>query len=152
VEGNASVVMHDSGPKSRREIARVAVPSSARAQAVAAAPATSVPAVNPEPAVVQAAPALPQQPSISDIETGVSSAVDLLNRCFRDKTQSTDIRVSVSTGMTLSIAGDGTVQSVTFGPPLAPAVEDCGVAGLRNLTFARSVDGATFTRILELKR
>jgi hypothetical protein len=41
---------------------------------------------------------------------------------------------------------------VTFGPPLAPAVEDCGVAGLRNLTFARSVEGATFTRILELKR
>jgi ferric-dicitrate binding protein FerR (iron transport regulator) len=151
VEGNASVVMHDSGPKSRREIPRVVVPSSARAQA-SAAPATSVPAVNPEPPVVQAAPALPEQPSISDIETGVSSAVDLLNRCFRDKTQSSDIRVSVSTGMTLSVAGDGTVQSVTFGPPLAPAVEDCGVAGLRNLTFARSVEGATFTRILELKR
>jgi hypothetical protein len=151
VEGNASVVMHDSGPKSRREIARVVVPSAARAQA-SAVPATSVPAVNPEPAVAQAAPALPEQPSISEIETGVSSAVDLMNRCFRDKTQSTDIRVSVSTGMTLSIAGDGTVQSVTFGPPLAPAVEDCGVAGLRNLAFARSVDGATFTRILELKR
>jgi hypothetical protein len=151
VEGNASVVMHDSGPKSRREISRVAVPSSARAQA-SAAPATSAPAVNPEPTVVQAAPVLPEQPSISDIETGVSSAIDLLNRCFRDKTQSSDIRVSVSTGMTLSVAGDGTVQSVTFGPPLAPAVEDCSVAGLRNLTFARSVEGATFTRILELKR
>jgi hypothetical protein len=54
--------------------------------------------------------------------------------------------------MTLSVSGDGTVQSVTFGPPLAPPVEDCGVAGLRNLTFTHSVEGATFTRTIELKR
>jgi hypothetical protein len=54
--------------------------------------------------------------------------------------------------MTLSVAGDGTIQSVTFSPPLAPVVEDCAVLGLRNLTFARSIDGATFTRIIELTR
>ncbi len=151
VEGNASVVMLDSGPKSHREIARVVAPSSPRAQAAPPTTATA-PATAEAPAVTKPASPLPEQPSISDIESGVSSAVELMNRCFRAKAQATDIRVSASTGMTLSIAGDGTVQSVTFGPPLAPAVEDCGVAGLRNLTFPRSVEGATFTRMLELKR
>ncbi|HEX3775169.1 MAG TPA: FecR family protein [Polyangiaceae bacterium] len=148
VEGNASVVVRDSGRKSRREIARTARPSAAKPETAMPAPSASA---SPEPAAapVEAAP-LQQEPSISDIESGVSSAVDLMNQCFQEKTQSSST-VSVSTGMTLSIAGDGSVQSVTFEPPLAPAVEDCGVAGLRNLTFARSVEGATFTRVLELK-
>jgi ferric-dicitrate binding protein FerR (iron transport regulator) len=157
VEGNASPVMRGSGPKSHREIARVAVPSPQPAPTAPAASApvaadSALPAEAPVPVAVTPAPALPQQPSISDIEGGVSTAVELMNRCFRDKTQSTEIRVSVSTGMTLIVAGDGTVQSVTFEPPLAPAVEDCGVAGLRQLSFAQSVAGATFTRLLELKR
>ncbi|HEY4106372.1 MAG TPA: FecR family protein [Polyangiaceae bacterium] len=148
VEGNASVVVHDSGRKSRREIARAAQPSAPKPQT---APPTA--SATPEPSAVATAEALPlqQEPSISDIESGVSTAVDLMNRCFQEKTQSSST-VSVSTGMTLSIAGDGSVQSVTFEPPLAPAVEDCSVAGLRNLTFAHSVEGATFTRVLELKR
>jgi hypothetical protein len=155
VEGNASAVMRGSGPKSHREIARVAVPS---AQHAASAPTASAPVVADTAPVAEApvaakpAPPLPQQPSISDIESGVSTAVELMSRCFRDQTQSADIRVSVSTGMTLTVAGDGTVQSVTFEPPLAPTVEDCGVAGLRQLSFAQSVAGATFTRMLELKR
>jgi hypothetical protein len=159
VEGNASAVMRDSGPKSHREIARLAAPSSRRAQVAAAAPAVSAPAIvepagnaaNAPSAAIAPPPPLPEQPSISDIESGVSNALELMNRCFQ-QTHSSDIRVSVSTGMTLSVAGDGTVQSVTFEPPLAPAVEDCGVAGLRNLAFARSIEGATFMRIFELKR
>ncbi len=75
-----------------------------------------------------------------------------MNRCFHDRTRSTGIHVSASTGLTLSVAGDGTIQSVTFAPPLAPAVEDCAVSGLRALTFAHSVEGVTFTRLLELNR
>lgn len=157
VEGNASVVLHETTGKSHREIAstaalRTAKPQASSGPSMLAAP--DAPASANVTAPVEAAPApaaLPEQPSISDIESGVSTAVQLMNQCFRDKTQSTSI-VSVSTGMTLSIAGDGSVQSVTFEPPLAPAVEDCGVAGLRNLAFAHSIEGATFTRILELKR
>jgi len=152
VEGNASVVVHEGGPKSRREIRRAAAPHVSPPIA-SAAPAPTADAQKPAEPPVVALPvqASPQQPSISDIEAGVSSALELMNRCFQ-QTHSSDIHVSVSTGMTLSVAGDGTVQSVTFAPPLAPAVEDCGVLGLRNLTFARSVEGATFTRILELTR
>jgi ferric-dicitrate binding protein FerR (iron transport regulator) len=153
VEGNASVIVRGSGLKSHREIARrvPTAPQAASAEPAASAPAVSVPEIAPPPASAENPPASPEQPSISDIESGVSTAVDLMTQCFQ-KTHSNEIHVSVSTSMTLSVAGDGTVQSVTFGPPLAPAVEDCGVAGLRNLTFARSVEGATFTRILELKR
>jgi ferric-dicitrate binding protein FerR (iron transport regulator) len=153
VEGNASVVVGSTAPQSHRQIAlsqhaaRPAKASAASAQAVSATPTAAV-----EPAAAPATPSLPLQPSISDIESGVSSAISLLNGCFRDQTHSAGIRVSASTGMTLSVAGDGTVQSVIFSPPLAPAVEDCAVLGLRTLTFAHSADGVTFTRLLELTR
>ena len=153
VEGNASVVVGSTAAQSHRQIAlvqhaaRPAKASATSAQAVSATPAAAA-----EPAAAPAAQALPLQPSISDIERGVSSAISLLNGCFRDQTHSAGIRVSASTGMTLSVASDSTVQSVTFSPPLAPAVEDCAVLGLRTLTFAHSAEGVTFTRLLELTR
>jgi hypothetical protein len=155
VEGNASALVHDSGAQSHREIVRVkhvaltpagkalARPSSASNEA--ASPSVAAPAAQP-------ASGLPLQPSISDIESGVSSALELMNRCFHDQTRSTGNRVSASTSLTLSVASDGTIKSVTFAPPLAPAVEDCAVNGLRNLSFAHSTEGVTFTRVLELSR
>jgi len=146
VEGNASAVVADGGGQSHRTVAKLAPVSHPHASAPGIQPA------RPEVSTERAAPALPVQPSISDIESGVSSALELMNRCFRDQTRSTGNRVSASTGLTLSVAGDGTIQSVTFAPPLAPAVEDCAVSGLRALTFTRSVEGVTFTRLLELQR
>ena len=153
VEGNASVVVGRTAPQSRREIAPLKpAPHPAKASATAAEPVSAAPALAAEPVAVPAPQVVPPQPSISDIESGVSSAIGLLNGCFRDQTHSAGIRVSASTAMTLSVASEGTVQSVTFTPPLAPAVEDCAVLGLRTLTFARSVEGVTFTRLLELTR
>jgi hypothetical protein len=153
VEGNASAVVADgAGGQSRRTVAKIASIAHAPARAQTQAPA--VPSAKPELSSQPVAPPqpLPVQPSISDIEAGVSSALELMNRCFRDETRSTGIRVSASTGLTLSVAGDGTIQSVTFAPPLAPAVEDCAVSGLRALTFTHSIEGVTFTRLLELER
>jgi hypothetical protein len=147
VEGNASAVVSVSGAQSHREVASSTVP--ARLPAPITHP---VPVTPPAAALAPATRPLPLQPSISEIETGVSSALELMNGCFHDKTKSSGIRVSASTGLTLSITGDGAVRSVTFAPPLAPVVEDCAVNGLRNLTFARSVDGVTFTRVFELSR
>lgn len=145
VEGNASAVVADGGGRqSHRTLAKLA--SLPRPHASAPAPARS----SPEP-IAQAQP-LPAQPSISDIEKGVSSALELMNRCFRDQTRTTGNRVSANTALTLTVAGDGSIQSVTFEPPLAPGVEDCAVSGLRALTFTRSVEGVTFTRLLELSR
>ncbi len=162
VEGNASVILRDTRAQSRREIKplsgapfvmpRLAAHPAASPEAsapVAAATAATGPAA---PARAQTDTRLPVQPSISDIENGVTSAIELLNSCFRGKTQSANNRVSVSTGMNLSIAPDGSVQSVTFSPPLGPTVEDCAVIGLRQLTFTRSLEGVSFTRILELTR
>lgn len=157
VEGNASVVVGAANPQSHREIAArtsaqpaAAHKAQAPAQVASVAPAPAEP--DPANAAIADAEPLPLQPSISDIESGVSSAVDLLTGCFRNKTSSPGNRVSASTGMALSVSGEGSVQSVTFSPPLEPAVEDCAVIGLRQLMFAKSAEGVTFTRMLELTR
>jgi ferric-dicitrate binding protein FerR (iron transport regulator) len=166
VEGNASVVVRKAGPESHREIG---AHSSTQPAAPHSAPSpphvtSGTPPATPEPenaatASAQAQPqaqtqtqTLPIQPSISDIENGVSSAVNLLTGCFRNQTTSAGNRVSATTGMTLSVSSEGAVQSVTFRPPLEPPVEDCAVIGLRQLTFAKSTEGVTFTRVIELTR
>ena len=148
VEGNASAVVADGGGQSHRTVVKVT------AGARAAAPLPAAPSARPEASAEPVAQeqSLPAQPSISDIEGGVSSALQLMNGCFHDQTRTTGNRVSASTALTLSVASDGTIQSVTFAPPLAPAVEECAVSGLRALTFTRSTDGVTFTRLLELSR
>lgn len=150
VEGNASAVINDGNRReSHRTLAKATVaPRAQQPSAPIAQP--SKPATSAEDAAREHP--LPAQPSISDIEQGVSSALELIGRCFHDQTRTTDNRVSASTALTLSVAGDGTIHSVTFAPPLAPAVEDCAVTGLRALSFTRSTDGVTFTRILELSR
>jgi len=151
VEGNASAMVAGGGGRSHRAVsALAAVPAAAHGHVPAPAVQPAKPDVSAEPAPVPQP--LPAQPSISDIESGVSSAVELMSRCFRDQTRSSGNHVSARTGLTLTVAGDGTIQSVTFAPPLAPAVEDCAVSGLRALTFAHSVEGVTFTRLLELER
>ena len=153
VEGNASAVVADGHSQSRR-LVKVPVARTHPSAPASVQSAQSAQSARPEvsAAPVATAQPLPAQPSIADIETGVSSAVELMNRCFSDNTRTTGNRVSANTALTLSVAGDGSIQSVTFEPPLAPAVEDCAVSGLRTLTFTRSVEGVTFTRLLELSR
>jgi hypothetical protein len=146
VEGNASAVVTSHAAQSRREV--VLAPPVSAPHATGAIETGA----KPTSAAVALPAALPQQPAISNIESGVSAAVVLMNRCFHDRTRSNGIRVSASTGLTLSVGADGAIKSVTFEPPLAPAVEECAVAGLRSLTFTRSVEGVTFTRILEVSR
>lgn len=158
VEGNASAVLASSRARSHRQVsARVPVP---RPRATAATGPSSAPPAEISSAVPSAIAqplppaqaALAQRPSISEIETGVSSALELLNRCFQDKTHSSGIHITASTGLTLSVSPEGSVQSVTFAPPLAPAVEDCAVNGLRQLKFVPTSEGVTFTREFELSR
>ncbi len=152
VEGNASAVVSDGGAQSHRQVAADQATVPARSPTPVAHGSARVPPSRPASTPVSAPPPLPLQPSISEIETGVSSALELMSRCFHDKTKSSGSRVSASTGLTLSVTGDGAVRSVTFAPPLAPAVEDCAVNGLRGLTFAHSAEGVTFTRVFELSR
>ncbi len=160
IEGNASVILRDTRGQSRREImpsdgARLPTPRLSSHSALGARAALNgarVGSAHTPSTLEKAAGQPPLQPCISDIENGVTSAIELLNGCFRGKTQSASNRVSVSTGMSLSVAPDGSVRTVTFSPPLGPTVEDCAVIGLRKLVFTRSIEGVSFTRILELTR
>ena len=144
VEGNASVVVTDHPGQSHREFAAAAPVSQPRPLGKPPLTARAVASDSPLP--------LPHQPSIANIEGGVSAAVELTNRCFRGQARSKGIAVSARTGLTLRVGGDGAVKGVTFEPPLAPAVEECAAEGLRKLTFAQSVEGVTFTRIVEVSR
>ena len=148
VEGNASAVVADGGGRQSHRTLAKGTPAARAPQSAPAAQPAKPTATEPS----AQAQSLPAQPSISDIEKGVSSALELMNRCFHDQTRTTGNRVSANTALTLTVAGDGTIQSVTFEPPLAPGVEECAVSGLRSLAFARSVEGVTFTRLLELSR
>jgi len=147
IEGNASALVAEPHAQSLRELGPRLPLSRPHVTNVASA-TDKTPPHDP----VQASESLPEQPSISNIETGVSAAVELLSRCFRAQARSKDIAVSARTGLTLSVGPDGAIKSATFEPPLGPTVEECAVKGLRTLTFAHSVAGVTFTRILEVSR
>jgi hypothetical protein len=97
--------------------------------------------------------ALPAEPSINDIEIGISRSVDIASDCFRRHTQSTDgILVTARTALSLQITSEGAATDVRFQPPLSPDVEACAAAGIASVTFAPSEQGAKVTRLLELKR
>jgi ferric-dicitrate binding protein FerR (iron transport regulator) len=145
VEGNASVVTGVAGVSSRHAVPRAASGPQPGRNSASVPPASSVPSAVGEPA-------LPAQLSIGAVESGVSAAVEIVSQCFRNETRANGIQIAVKTGMTLHVTGEGDVDDVEFGPALAPSVEACAVQGLRTITFARSLEGARFTRILELVR
>jgi len=100
-----------------------------------------------------AASELPVEPSISEIESGVMELVNVTGSCFTQHTTLGDgVEVTVRTAVTLQIGPEGVVTEIEFSPPLSPAVEACAESGIRQLTFARSSEGAKVTRLLELKR
>jgi ferric-dicitrate binding protein FerR (iron transport regulator) len=149
VEGNASVVTSSAGPTSEHAVARAQSTPSKLLPTVALSASVAAPApLVPSGETAQ----LPAQLSIADVEAGVSAAVEIVSHCFRSETNANGIAVAVKTGMTLRVSGQGQIDSVSFGPALAPSVEACAVQGLRSVNFARSVEGASFTRILELSR
>jgi hypothetical protein len=109
-------------------------------------------------AAAQASPppapsALPAQPSISDIESGVMDLVNVTGSCFTRHTAPGDgVEVTVRTAVALHIGPDGLVTDLEFSPPLSPAVDACAESGIRQLSFGRSSEGTKITRLLELKR
>jgi hypothetical protein len=108
----------------------------------------------PAPSVTpSASAALPLEPSISDIEAGVARVVDVASDCFSRNTKSAEgVQITVRTALSLKVAGSGAVSDVEFQPPLSPGAESCAAAGISQITFAPSAQGANVTRMLELKR
>lgn len=95
----------------------------------------------------------PLEPSINDIEVGIARIVDAASDCFSRYTTSAEgVQITVRTALSLKIAASGKVSDVDFQPPLSPEAETCAATSISQVTFAPSQQGASVTRMLELKR
>jgi hypothetical protein len=91
--------------------------------------------------------------TIGEVEAGVASIVAAVSDCFRAHTKEpSHTKISARTSLTLEVALDGSVSSVSFDPPLSPAVQVCSDEKVQAVHFAESSDGARVTRLLELNR
>jgi hypothetical protein len=96
---------------------------------------------------------LPLEPSISDIEVGIARIVDAAADCFsRHTTSAEGVQITVRTALSLKIDASGDVSDVDFQPPLSPDAEECAAVSISQVSFAPSKQGASVTRMLELKR
>ncbi len=99
------------------------------------------------------APPLPFEPTIGEVEAGVSALIDGVSRCLKEKTNDAgNVRIIVRTSVTLEIAPDGSVSAATFSPPLSPGVHECSTEEAYAVRFPASIEGASVTRLLELSR
>lgn len=129
----------------------------ATATPLASAPVEVTEATPAEPALPAATteePApLPQRLNIGEVEEGVTPVVEAIARCFRENTPgSHSLKVSAQSAVTLSVAPEGSIEQVSFAPPLSPTVQSCSEHALSELRFAPSLEGASVTRVLELAR
>jgi hypothetical protein len=96
---------------------------------------------------------LPNEPSIEQIEAGITNIVEATSDCFTRYTQSAEgVRITAHTALSLKILASGDVADVDFQPPLSPEAEACAAASISQVRFAASKNGARVTRMLELKR
>ncbi|HET9932966.1 MAG TPA: hypothetical protein VFQ35_19820, partial [Polyangiaceae bacterium] len=96
---------------------------------------------------------VPRRLNIGEVEQGVAQVVDAITTCFRESTpHSRTLKVTAQSAVTLSVAPDGSIEQVSFDPPLSPSVQECTEHGLAELRFAPSIEGASVTRVLELTR
>ncbi len=96
---------------------------------------------------------IPADLSIGDVEAGLTQVIDALSACFQQHMPARgDMRVTARTTLTLSVGPDGRITKSQFNPPLAPNVSQCAQGASGAARFAVSREGATLTRILELRR
>lgn len=102
---------------------------------------------------VAAAPTLPAQPPIDEVEKVVSQVLGLGSKCFESNTATANgVRVTVNTTMTLKALPSGSLELANFDPPLAPAVQRCLEQGVRAVTIAESQQGISIVRRMDLER
>jgi hypothetical protein len=115
----------------------------------------AVPPAAPRPAANVPAPSvsLPDQPSISAVEAGVSDVVAAVQRCFAASAGSgSDVEVSVRSTVAFQVLPNGELRDIGFEPPLSPSATACARAELGAIRFSESQHGITLSRVLELKR
>ncbi len=93
------------------------------------------------------------EPTISEVEAGVSRIQAAAQACFARHTTAKDgVQVSVRSSVALAVRPDGSVVPRGFDPPLHPAVDACTRAELAKIRFATSQRGIELSRALELGR
>ncbi len=96
---------------------------------------------------------LPLEPSIGEVEAGVSRVLERTQGCFERHTAAqSGVQVSARTTIHFQVLADGRIPSTTFDPPLAPNVQACADRAIRELRLAQSQRGIDVTRVLELSR
>jgi hypothetical protein len=97
--------------------------------------------------------ALPDEPSISAVETGVSEVVSAVQRCFAESSASgSDVQVSVRSTVSFQVLPNGELSGIRFEPPLSPNATACARDALGGVRFSESRQGIALSRVLELKR
>jgi len=82
----------------------------------------------------------------------VERVVASVRTCFGQLTVSGgDLRITVSTHMSLVVTPAGKIAEAEFEPPLVPAVRSCVDSELREIPFPRSNAGFDIERVLELE-
>jgi ferric-dicitrate binding protein FerR (iron transport regulator) len=121
----------------------IAEAAEAASEELPAAPSAS----SEEPAPIR------QRLTIGEVEEGVAPVVATITRCFRAGAEpSGNLRVTAQSAVTLKVAPDGTIEQLSFDPPLSPTVQSCSEREIAEVRFAPSVEGASVTRMLELTR
>ena len=103
-----------------------------------------------KPPKVAAAP-VPETPSDETLRKTADQVIAGAQKCFTKHTASaegTTIRARTKVAITLSPAGS--VTSVSFDPPLAPAVQQCAAESVQSIALEPSKNGASVERTVEL--
>jgi ferric-dicitrate binding protein FerR (iron transport regulator) len=94
----------------------------------------------------------PEKGGPADGSVAIGRIEEGVRRCFADLTVSRgDLKVTVSTRMSLQVNENGHLVEASFDPPLVPAVRSCVDAASRNVEFPRSTAGLHVDRVLELE-
>jgi hypothetical protein len=104
----------------------------------------------------KSAPANAQPPATLSPELADAAAAQVvrgIEACFDRHTEIWgNVRVTASSTLTMFVSPSGKLETMRLVPQLAPPVQYCSVALMRQVRFPRSQAGGTVTRVLRLRK
>jgi hypothetical protein len=95
---------------------------------------------------------LAREEALRDANPAIDQVLASVRTCFAKLTVSRgDLRVTVSTHLSLLVTPSGTIGETQFDPPLVPAVQSCVSSATEGIVFPRSTAGFDVERVLELE-
>ena len=108
------------------------LPAAAPEDEPSAGPVVSPPAARPRGTTLRAAPSATARPG--ELEAAAYGVTGAVQRCFaRHTPAAADSHLTAEVSVALVVAPDGTLTSLAFTPPLAPAVGDCSQTAARQV-------------------